>query len=156
MKELGIASAILCLVFGLLVSVWFDSMFPVSWTPTFYLFASVPLLVALLARRERAVQVAMCAYVAVLVALPFLVLSPVKPFTLFFTNVHEGMVEAEVITELIEQFPDASRFPRPVHGRSDDGDLWFQLDPNDGAYNVEFIMIQMKNGQVVSKEYLPD
>ena len=156
MKELGIASAILFLVIGMLIALLFDAGFAVSWHPGFYLFAILPILVALLAWRERVVQIAMLAYLAILFALPVITLSPVKPFTRFFSRVEAGMVEAEVMSELTRQFPEGGRFPRPVHSGYDDGSLCFQLDPNDGAYNAELVVIEMQDGRVVSKEYLPD
>ncbi len=156
MKEFGIASAILFLVLGVLFAVGLDFGYALSWTPGFYLFAALPLLVALLAWRERVVQFAMVAYAVVFIALPFLTLSPVKPFRQFFSHVQPGMTEAEVTAMLTEQFPTGGRFPRPVQSRTDDGDLWFQLDPNDGAYNAELVVVKMQDGRAVSKEYLPD
>jgi len=156
MKELGIASAILFLVLGGLLAVGLDAGYALSWEPGFLLFASVPLLVALLAWRERVIQFSIVAYVAVLIALPFLSLSPVKPFRRFFAHVHPGMAETEVTALLAAEFPEGGRFPRPVQSRTDDGDLWFQLDPNDGAYNAELVVVKMRDRRAVSKEYLPD
>ena len=66
------------------------------------------------------------------------------------------MTETEVTAILAEQFPEDGRFPRPVQSRADEGNLWFQLDPNDGAYNAELVVVKMENGRAVSKEYLPD
>jgi len=34
--------------------------------------------------------------------------------------------------------------------------LSFQLDPNDGRYNAEFVVVQLAAGKVVSKKYEPD
>lgn len=155
-KDLGIASAILFLVVGMLIALLFDAGFAVSWHHGFFLFALLPLLVALLAWRERVVQIAMLAYLAILFVIPLTALSPVKPFKRFFSRVEAGMVEADVMGELTRQFPEGGRFPRPVRSGYDDGSLCFQLDPNDGAYNAELVAIKMQDGRVVSKEYLPD
>lgn len=156
MKILGIASAILLLVLGALIAVGLDAACALSTAPGFYLFAIVPILPALLAWRERVLQFSVVAYVAVLIALPFLTLSPVKPFRSFYSLVENGMTETEVSAILAEQFPVAGNFPRPVQSRTNDGDLWFRLDPNDGAYNAELVVVKMQNGRAVSKEYLPD
>ena len=156
MKEVGIGLAILVLLIGMLMSVWLDIDFAASWHLGFYLFAVMPLLVASLARRERIVQFAMVVYLAVLVVLPFIDLSPVKPFTRFYSEVKPGMIEAEVLSRLARQFPDGGRFPCPVQRKLDDGSLWFQLDPNNGAYNAELVIVKMSEGSTVSKEYLPD
>jgi hypothetical protein len=66
------------------------------------------------------------------------------------------MDKTEVLSILRQRFPEGGDFRRPVHGRSGDGNLWFQLDPDDGAFNAEFVIIEMKNGKVTSKKYLPD
>jgi hypothetical protein len=156
MKQCGIAAVIVLLVISALLAVWFDAGWAVSWHAGFYPFAAVPLLVALLAWRETPVRFAAVAYIAILLGLPFLSISPVKPFTRFFSNVHVGMHEDQVIEQLAVQFPEGGRFPRPVQSRYDDGSLCFQLDPNDGAYNAELVVVKMRDGRVVSKEYLPD
>jgi hypothetical protein len=156
MKELGIASAILFLVLSTMIAVVGDAGFAVSLSPGFYLFAALPLLVALLAWREQVVRVAMVAYLIVLLTLPFVTFSPVKPFTWFFSDIREGMREPEVMDALSRRFPSDGRFPRPVSDILDDESLWFQLDPNQGAYNAEIVIVKMKNGRVMSKEYFPD
>ncbi len=157
MKTLGIAAAILFLVIAMLFLAGLDSAWAMSLRPGFYPFALLPvLLVALFGWRERPIQIAVLVYLAILISLPFVSLSPVKPFTRFFSALQTGMNEADVLATLGKHFPEGGTFRRPVHGRSDDGGLWFQLDPDDGAYNAEFVMIEMTNGSVTSKKYLPD
>jgi hypothetical protein len=45
---------------------------------------------------------------------------------------------------------------RPPFSRWDASGGQYTLDPNDGRYNSEFLVISMSEGRVVSTQYLPD
>jgi hypothetical protein len=87
--------------------------------------------------------------------LPFFFFMPVKPFRQFYWSIHNGMTPQQVRQELDRRFAPNARFPRPVEGASDRL-LSFQLDPNNRYYNAEIIYVNMRDGKVTSKEYLPD
>ena len=156
MKHLGIVSVITLQCLFAALAVLFDAGFAVSLQLGFYLFAVIPLFLALLVWRAQSVRITSLAYLAILLILPFVNFTPVKPFTRFYSQVHLEMTEDDVIKTLNLQFPEGGRFPRPISSRSDNGYLSFVLDPNDGAYNAEIISLKMKDGRVSKKEYFPD
>jgi hypothetical protein len=143
---------LLCLGFAVLA----DELFAASSSSWLYVIAIGLLLpVVLPARREGFVQCVVLGYIVLLVLLPFLSFMPVKPFRQFYWGIHNGMTRQEVRQELNRRFPPSGRFPRPVGGAGDES-LCFQLDPNNGYYNAEIIVVKMVDGKVASKQYLPD
>ncbi|MEN6334725.1 MAG: hypothetical protein ABFE01_10725 [Phycisphaerales bacterium] len=156
MKKLGIAIIAAYLLFCLGLTALVDELFGVSTSPWFYVAAAGLLLPAVLpAWKDRFAQVAAVGYVAVLVVLPFVSLSPVKPFRQFHGAIRSGMTPEDVRGELARRFPANGRFLRPVEHASDEG-LSFVLDPNDGRYNAELVVVHLAVGRVVSKECLSD
>ncbi|MEN6575556.1 MAG: hypothetical protein ABFD90_04370 [Phycisphaerales bacterium] len=156
MRKLGIALVTAYLPFCLGLAALADEMFGVSSSPWFYVVAVGLLLPAVLpAWCERLAQLGALGYIAVLVLLPFVSLTPVKPFRQFYSAVHNGMTQDDVRGELVRRFPPGGRFVRPVEAAGDES-LCFQLDPNDGGYNAELVVVKMADGKVTSMEYLPD
>jgi hypothetical protein len=93
--------------------------------------------------------------------LPFLDITPAKPFYRFYSSIRPGMSIAEVQKQLDQYFPDNGKYPKPVaHGiqKTSKGqeEQSFQLDPNQGAYNAEIVNVTYSKGQVVSANYSPD
>jgi hypothetical protein len=74
-----------------------------------------------------------------------------RPFLRFYSRIETGMTRDQVEAILREEFPAR----RPVV-RIDDGGMHLRLDPNDGRFNSEVIMIQMVDGHVNWKHYSPD
>jgi hypothetical protein len=74
-----------------------------------------------------------------------------KPFIRAYARIQEGMTQREVEDCLRNQFGDRVP-PSTIGPRS----MSYCLDPNDGRYNSEFIMIHLEDGRVVSKKYEPD
>lgn len=108
-----------------------------------------------------------------LVVLHFIALTPVKPFTKFHNDVTNGMTGSEVQLLLTQHFPQSGKFRRPVPRftpvssflRTNDGPrlsdtpnqtLQYTLDPSDGRYNAECVMIYLKDDRVVGTQYLGD
>jgi hypothetical protein len=92
---------------------------------------------------------------AALLCLHFLVLNPVKPFTQFQQAITQGMTSGDVQHLLVQYFPENGQFRRPEWS----GDQTFRsyrLDPTDGAYDAEIIVVYFENDRVVSTKYLPD
>jgi hypothetical protein len=131
-------------------------VFGVSSSRWFYALAVGLLLPAILpAWRERLAQLGALGYIAVLVLLPYVSLTPRKPFRQFYSAIDTGMTQDDVREMLGRRFPSRGRFARPVE-HADDVQLFFQLDPGSGWYNAECVVVKMVDGKVVAKEYLPD
>jgi hypothetical protein len=144
------------LLFCLGLAALVDELFGLSSSPWFYVAAVGFLLPAFLpAWKDRLAQVAAVVCGVVLIALPFVSLVPVKPFRQFYETLRCGMTAEDVRGELARRFPANGRFPRPVEHASDEG-LSFQLDPKDGRYNAELVVVQLAAGKAVSKTYLMD
>jgi len=105
---------------------------------------------------RRGVVLALTAlYLAGLLVLRFVELSPVKPFRAFYEAVESGMSRVEVGSELARWFPESGRYSIPV--AHDNGpDIWWTLDPTDGEYDSEFVEVEFADSLVVGKEYYPD
>lgn len=96
------------------------------------------------------------AYAAGLAALPFVSLSPVKPFRSFHAAIRPGMTETEVRAALDARFPAGGVFRRPTVTRSP-GALLVALDRTDGRYDAEVIWVHLRDeGRVAGAEYHPD
>ncbi len=156
MRRLGIAIVAAYLLFCLGLAALADEVFAVSSSPWFYVIAVGLLLPAVLpAWRERLARLAALVYLAVLVLLAFVSLAPRKPFRQFYEAIDSGMTPDQVRAEPGRRFRLDGPFARPVEDARDES-LWFQLDPNQGAYNAEFVVVYMVQGKVAAKEFLPD
>lgn len=95
-------------------------------------------------------------YAAGLAALPFVSLSPVKPFRSFHAAVRPGMTEAEVRAALDAHFPVDGMYRRPEVTRSTEG-LLVALDRSDGRYDAEVVWVHLRDeGRVAGAEYHAD
>lgn len=95
-------------------------------------------------------------YAAGLAALPFVSLSPVKPFRSFHAAVRPGMTEAEVRAALDARFPVGGRYRRPEVTRSPGG-LLVALDRDDARYDAEVVWVHLRDeGRVAGAEYHAD
>jgi hypothetical protein len=100
-------------------------------------------------------------------------LTPRKPFMRFYHNITIGMQVDQVQSLFNQHFPPDGKFRQPTWGFGDgspvtpnDNDphladrpnqsLHYTLDPNDGRFNSEWLVVYFKDGQVVGAEYLPD
>lgn len=88
--------------------------------------------------------------------LPFVDISPRKPYTRFYRSIQLGMSYNEVNDLLVKHFPENGPYNRPVGGYDGGARMDYILDPNDGWYNAELIVLKMNDGQVCSKQYLHD
>jgi hypothetical protein len=83
--------------------------------------------------------------------------SPLKPFGRFYAAIEPGMTEAEVLSLLNDHFPPTGRYPRPlVNRRVGPTQLGFILDPKDGRYDTEIVLLDFDAGRVATKQYYPD
>lgn len=105
--------------------------------------------------RRNLIRICFLLFLVPFVILPFVDLSPVKPFTRFYQSIHIGMSDPEVHDLLVKHFPENGPYKRPKVYYGDDGSS-FILDPNDGCYNAEIIDLKMDDGKLSSKQYLPD
>ena len=69
-----------------------------------------------------------------------------------YRQIKVGMTVAEVRAIVDAHFP-GRKMTVQVHPG---GCFVGPLDPNDGAYNAEFFEVGLKDGIVISKQYLPD
>ena len=95
-------------------------------------------------------------YAAGIAALPFVSLSPVKPFRAFHAAVRPGMTEADVRAALDERFPAGGIYRRPEVTRSPGG-LLVALDRTDSRYDAEVVWVHLRDeGRVAGAEYHAD
>jgi len=74
-----------------------------------------------------------------------------RHFRRAYSQIRSGMTVEQVKAVMHQQFHGK----RPV-GRFDDWGAQYTLDPDDGRFNSEIIVIQMVGGKVASAYYLPD
>jgi hypothetical protein len=90
----------------------------------------------------------------------FYIQGPVRPFVSFYRDIHPGMSQNQVQQSLDKHFPSHGNFPKPrCRDRSilqNKIELSCQLDPNQSAYNAEFITVHFIDDRMTYKNYSPD
>lgn len=157
-------------------AVFLDEAFAISLFWQFYLviafFALLLVLPGFLSSQRKQALWLFLSFNFGLFGLHFLTLNPVKPFTQFYLDINNGMTIQEVERLFSQRFPKGGRFRQPIvefHHESpvtsDDNDRFlatpnqwqnYILDPTDGRYNSEILIVYFKDGKVVGTEYLPD
>lgn len=142
------------------VALWLDQWQGVSdsWTyclVVLFLGLGMSALVTL-RLRSRPAQWATLAFVATVATMFLVDLTPVKPYLRFYAAIQEGMTRADVLTALHREFPDGGRYPVPTLGIDEPDHLNFNLDLRDGRWDAECVGVTLREGRVVSKEYLGD
>lgn len=74
-----------------------------------------------------------------------------RHFLRAYAQIHPGMTEMQVEAVIRNQF----RGKHPL-ARVDDSGLQYTLDPDDGRFNSEFIVVRMIDGKVIEADYLRD
>jgi hypothetical protein len=178
LKHFKIPLAELVFLIGLL---WFaltlDTVFTVSLFWQFNLVAVFLILLITLPRflltQQKETLWSFLIFAVLLFSLRFIDLTPRKPFMRFYHNITIGMQVDQVQSLFNQHFPLDGKFRQPAWGFGDgspvtpyDNDpqladrpnqsLHYTLDPNDGRFNSEWLVVYFKDGQVVGTEYLPD
>jgi hypothetical protein len=91
-----------------------------------------------------------------IVILHFVDLSSDKPFKRFYGSVLDGMTRVEILAALHREFPERGRFPVPVERSDETNKLVFILDPLQQAFNSEGVILTLRDGRVVGKQYMTD
>jgi hypothetical protein len=113
-------------------------------------------LYAFSAGRHKAFLIAPSLYLLLILALPFLELSPVKPAVRAVDEIRPGMTESQVRAVIDRHFPERGRFKRPEIGALDNGVLAFVLDKHDGRYDAAAVVITFFGGKCVTAKFDPD
>lgn len=146
----------------LLIAAWIalvlDDLLAASWHPAFV--ASFVLLgiiagAFMILARYTPLLVAPGAYMLFILTLPFIEHTPTKPAVRAVDEIQPGMTKQQVRNVIDRNFPENSRFKRPVVAESEDV-LLYSLDPNDPAYNASLIVVKFADGKVSSAKFLPD
>jgi hypothetical protein len=74
-----------------------------------------------------------------------------RSFLKAYSRIQIGMMREEVEAIIIREFPGK----RPI-ARVANWGIQYTLDPEDGRYNAEFLLLEIANGSVISKQYLDD
>lgn len=108
-----------------------------------------------------------------LLVLYLLVLNPIKPFTQVYQDIANGMTREQVQERFNQRFPAGGRFRQPqpylfhvspatmqenkpyLAGNPNQA-ISYQLDPTDGEYDAEVLVVYFKDGKVVGTQYLTD
>jgi len=117
----------------------------------------VPLLLVARLTRSQWVLAICGTWIAVVIASHFSALNPVKPFRQFFAALQVGMTEQQILTKLHERFPVPGRFRVPRESNLPEyQQLSFTLDPTNGNYDSEIVVLIIRDGRLIRKQYLPD
>ncbi|RYX85696.1 hypothetical protein EON83_04990 [bacterium] len=155
----------------------FEISFAVSLLREFCLFAAFVSALLLLPgflseHRQQALRI-YAVFCVLLMGLRFVAISPVKPFMQFQASLVNGTSKSEVQQRFVSYFPPNGWFRQPVIDWGDgspvtpydnepvlagtpDQSIQYTLDPNDGAYNAEWLIVYLEKGRVVGTEYLGD
>jgi hypothetical protein len=106
--------------------------------------------------RSRPVLVVFAGLTMMLLVLPFVSLPLCKPYVSFYKHVDNGMTQQQAIGQLDRHFPNRASDGWPIITLQTRQRLSIVLDPSDGRYNSEVIVIEFEDGRVVDKRYLPD
>ena len=161
----------------LLFALTLDRIFAVSMFWQFNLIAvSLILLITLprfLLTRHKETLWLFLIVAVLLFTLRFIDLTPRKPFLRFYQDITIGMHADQIQLLLNQHFPPDGKFRQPAWGIGDgspvtpydnkpnltdtpDQSLHYTLDPHDGRFDSEWLVVYLKDGQVVGTEYLPD
>ncbi|MEA5569956.1 hypothetical protein [Calothrix sp. UHCC 0171] len=179
-KAIELIVEVVFLVALFLLGLFLDYKFATSLFWKFYLFMAVLALILLLPvyvqyRRKQELWLFFGFNISLL-ALHFLALTPVKPFTKFYLDIKNGMTIQEVQGLFNQRFPKGGRFRQPewtlrnedandaenhrLNRRqflaTPDQNLHYILDLTDGRYNAEMVTVYFKDGKVVGTNYSPD
>ena len=143
-----------CACYVLAELVFAVSAYPLIWLGA-VAFAGLFPYVSGLALRSRPLRLAAPALASLVLASHFVALNPVKPFRLFYRTLGPGTSVAQVKASLAAHFPRGGRFAVPVEYVSATR-LSYTLDPTNGSYNSEIIVIELGPQGVGSVAYLPD
>ncbi len=105
----------------------------------------------LMANNERKNQVLAGLVALGFIAMFFLIQTPRKSFRRAFVSIEMGMNAAEVRAAIRTQFGE--RQPVENDGVSA---MSFILDPKDGRYNAESIVVELHQGRAIRKQYYAD
>jgi hypothetical protein len=108
--------------------------------------------------RNRFLAIALTGFLLLLLMLQYVSFAPGKlnGYHRFFKRISPGMTRNDVLSQFQTIFPDAATdgWPRITRQRAER--ITMVLDPSDGRYNSELIVIYFKNDQVTGKLYAPD
>ena len=96
------------------------------------------------------------AYILVMLVLPFINSSPVKPAVRAVNQIRPGMTQAEARLVIEQNFPQGGRFKPPTLVTEETNRLAYVIDPDDGAYNAALIVVRFSDGKTVSAEFQAD
>ncbi|BAZ41299.1 hypothetical protein NIES4101_72630 [Calothrix sp. NIES-4101] len=179
-KAIELIVEVVFLVALFLLGFFLDYELAASLTWQFYLFMAVLALILLLPvyvqyRRKQELWLFFGFNISLL-ALHFLTLTPVKPFTKFYLDIKNGMTIEEVQGLFNKRFPKGGRFRQPewrlrnedandaeLHRlnrkkflATPDQNLHYILDLTNGDYDAEWVTVYFKDGKVVGTNYSPD
>ncbi|AKG23318.1 hypothetical protein [Calothrix sp. 336/3] len=163
-----------------ILGIFLDYIAAASLFWQFYLFMAVLALLLLLpvylvSRRKQELWLFLGFNISLL-ALQFVTINPRKPFVKFYLDIKNDMTIEDVQSLFNQRFPKGGRFPQPewtirdettadaenhqLNGRTfiakPNQNLQYILDPNDGRYNAEWVIVYLKDGKVVGTNYSPD
>jgi hypothetical protein len=149
-------SLVLATYFAIGLDAWAGASRSVVFEAFFIAFGILMGALLLQLGSHKALLVIPSAYILLLLVLPFIDLSPVKPAVRAVHEIRPGMTEFQVRVLLERHFPENGRFKRPAIGALHEGILAFVLDPNDGRYNAAVVQVRFSAGKCASAEFLPD
>lgn len=167
----------LCVLLVLFAGFILDAEFSASLFWQFYAFSVCLILIITLfklsMKRWRNEIILPMTAIGILLSLNFINLTPLKPFMRFHRNISNGMTIDGVDQLFNRYFPNNGRFRRPIISVGNgslitpydnkpqiagvpDKSLQYVLDPDDGRYNAEWLIIYFNDKRVVGSEYLSD
>ena len=95
-------------------------------------------------------------FVSSMVAMHYFDLTPLKPYQRFYASIRNGMTEEEVLGILHISFPEGGHFRMPTIAVSQPDRVSLILNPADGRYNAELIVLSLRDRKLAHKAFFPD
>jgi len=106
--------------------------------------------------RHKGFLIAPLLFIALVLVLPFIDNTPVKPAMRAVGEIQPGMSERDVRAVLDKHFPADGRFKRPETGPISDNHISFALDRTDPTFNAAFVWVKFESGRCISAQFFAD
>lgn len=143
-------------LFALAIDSWAGLSLNLLFQTVFIAFSVLIAVTAVSLSRRKVTLLLPSAYILLMLVLPFINLSPVKPAVRAVNQIQPGMTQAEARAVVEQHFPTGGRFKPPTLVTEEADRLAYVIDPDDGAYNAAFLVVRFSDGKSVSAEFQGD
>jgi len=134
---------------------WIGASLDFTFEAIFISFCIFLGLAAFLIRRHWLFVLPSFCAVLLLLILPFVNTSPVKPTVRALSAIKPGMTITQVTQILDREYPKPGRFRRPKYGYRKDV-LSYVIDDRDSRYDAAIVEIRFSNGKCADTKFMAD